>query len=205
MYTVCNRKIPRVTNKLRERGNIKTRRVRGVIRLKIMLAREKKKRKVKFPCNICMENHLTHQFPWLEEAQNLLAQERSLVLTNPFSQEKKLAQDSSSTNTPGGNKGSPTLNVKKRATNIYMMKSKANLQTKAHNYGMPESFEKGKEASNPLSPLQIENTMGETMTHIPKGAFKKDSHILNARSYRNYSVVEDLAQTPCEMSTLEFL
>jgi hypothetical protein len=27
------------------------------------------KKKVKFPCNLCMDDHLTHQCPWLEEAQ----------------------------------------------------------------------------------------------------------------------------------------
>jgi hypothetical protein len=43
------------------------------------------------------------------------------------------------------------------------------------------------------------------MTHIPKGAFKKDSHNLNARAAQNYSIVEDLAQTPCAMSALEVL
>jgi hypothetical protein len=43
------------------------------------------------------------------------------------------------------------------------------------------------------------------MTHIPKGAFKKASHNLNARDAQNYSVVEDLAQTPCVMCALEFL
>jgi hypothetical protein len=70
---------------------------------------------------------------------------------------------------------------------------------------MPESVEKGKEASNPLPPLQIEKTVGETMTRIPKGVFKKASHNPNARDAQNYSVVEDLAQTPCAMSTLEVL
>jgi hypothetical protein len=47
--------------------------------------------------------------------------------------------------------------------------------------------------------------LGETMTHIPKGAFKKISHNPNARAAHNYSVVEDLSQTPCVMSTLEVL
>jgi hypothetical protein len=70
---------------------------------------------------------------------------------------------------------------------------------------MSESVEKGKEATNPPVPLQIEKTMGETMTRIPKGAFKKASHNLNARAAQNYSVVEDLAQTPCAMSSLEVL
>ena len=43
------------------------------------------------------------------------------------------------------------------------------------------------------------------MTHIPKGAFKKDSHNPNTRATQNYSVVEYLSQTPCAMSTLEVL
>jgi hypothetical protein len=58
---------------------------------------------------------------------------------------------------------------------------------------------------NPSVPLQIEKTMGETMTCIPKGAFKKASHNPNARATQNYSVVEDLSQTPCAMSALEVL
>jgi hypothetical protein len=134
-----------------------------------------------------------------------LAQQQPVVLTNPFPQGKNLAQASSSTNVPGGNQGAPMPNTNNGATNVYMMKSEAHLQTRAHNYGMPESVEKGKEASNPLPPLQIEKTVGETMTHIPKGAFKKDSHNPNARAAQNYSIVEDLAQTPCAMSALEVL
>jgi hypothetical protein len=47
--------------------------------------------------------------------------------------------------------------------------------------------------------------MGETMTCILKGAFKKASHNLNVRATQNYSMVEDLSQTPCTMSSLEFL
>jgi hypothetical protein len=43
------------------------------------------------------------------------------------------------------------------------------------------------------------------MTHIPKGAFKKASHNLNPRVSQNYSIVDDLAQNPCEMFPLEVL
>jgi hypothetical protein len=57
-----------------------------------------------------------------------------------------------------------------------MMKSDTHIQTRAHDYRMSESSEKGKEASNPPPPLHIEKTVGETMTHIPKGEFKKASH-----------------------------
>jgi hypothetical protein len=70
---------------------------------------------------------------------------------------------------------------------------------------MPNTSEKGKEAENPSLPLQIENTLEKTMTHIPKGAFKKSSHNPNSRATQNYSMVEDLSQTPCVMSALEVL
>jgi hypothetical protein len=47
--------------------------------------------------------------------------------------------------------------------------------------------------------------MGETMTHISKGEFKKASHNPNERATQKYSVVEDLSQTPYMMSALEVL
>jgi hypothetical protein len=86
-----------------------------------------------------------------------------------------------------------------------IMKAEVNLQTMDHNYGMPKYVEKGKESPKPLPHLQIEKIMGEIMTRIPKGAFKKASHNLNARAAQNYPVMEDLAQTPCAMSSLEVL
>jgi hypothetical protein len=86
-----------------------------------------------------------------------------------------------------------------------MLKGNVDIETRTCNYGMPNTSEKGKEAENPPLPLQIEKTLGETMTCIPKGAFKKDSHNPNARVAQNYSVVEDLSQTPCAMFSLEAL
>jgi hypothetical protein len=89
--------------------------------------------------------------------------------------------------------------------NVYMMKGDAYISTRAHDYKMLSTFEKGKEAGNPTLPLQIENTLGETMTCIPKGMFKKYSHNPNTRAAQNYSMVEDLSQTPYAMSALEVL
>ena len=43
------------------------------------------------------------------------------------------------------------------------------------------------------------------MPKIPKGVFKKNLHNPNARAASNYSVIKDLAQTPCAMSALEVL
>jgi hypothetical protein len=86
-----------------------------------------------------------------------------------------------------------------------MVRGDALIMTRAHDYSKPSTFEKGKEAKLPSLPLQIEKTLGETMTRIPKGAFKKSSHNPNARATQNYSMVEDLSQTPCAMSALEVL
>jgi hypothetical protein len=89
--------------------------------------------------------------------------------------------------------------------NVYMMKSDAFIATRDHDYRKTSASDKGKEAEIPSLPLQIEKTLGETMTRIPKGAFKRASHNPNARAAQNYSVVEDLSQTPCAMSALEVL
>jgi hypothetical protein len=44
---------------------------------------KKEKWKVKFPCKLCKDDHLTHLCPKLEEASRLLSQPPT-VLTNPF-------------------------------------------------------------------------------------------------------------------------
>jgi hypothetical protein len=111
--------------------------------------------------------------PRIEEAQNLLAQQQPVVLTNPFPQGKNMTQASSSTNMPGGNQGATTHDSNPGAANVYMMRVDAHLQTRAHDYGTPKSVDKGKGAPEPSTPLHIEKLIGDTMTHIPKGAFKK--------------------------------
>jgi hypothetical protein len=56
-----------------------------------------------------------------------------------------------------------------------MMKGDAFISTRAHDYNKPSTSEKDKEAELPSLPLQIEKTLGETMTHIPKGIQKRFS------------------------------
>jgi hypothetical protein len=51
--------------------------------------------------------------------------------------------------------------------------------------------------------LQIEKP--ETPPHILKGVLKCTTHNPNARATQNYSIVENLGQTPCAISTLEVL
>jgi hypothetical protein len=161
------------------------------------------KRKVRYPCNLCAEDHPTHLCPRLAEAQKFVTQHQQAVLTNPFQHGQNLTQASASTE-KGSHESCPPQNASSSA-NVYMMKSDAFIATRAHDYTKSSASDKGKEAEIPSLPLQIEKTLGETMTRIPKGAFKRASHNPNARAAQNYSVVEDLSQTPCAMSALEVL
>jgi hypothetical protein len=73
-----------------------------------------------------------------------------------------------SSSADGGSQGPPASSSNPSVVNVYMMKGDAYIATRAHDYRMSESAEKGKEATNPPVPLQIEKTMGETMTRIPE-------------------------------------
>jgi hypothetical protein len=162
-----------------------------------------KKRKVRYPCNLCAEDHPTHLCPRLAEAQKFVTQQQQTVLTNPFQHGKNLTQASISAE--GGSQETYPPPNNSSSANIYMVRGDDLIMTRAHDYSKPSASEKGKEVELPSLPLQIEKTLGETMMRIPKGAFKKSSHNPNARAAQNYSVVEDLSQTPCAMSALEVL
>jgi hypothetical protein len=124
---------------------------------------------------------------------------------NPFPHGQNMAQALASSSSKGGSQRPPASTSNTSIANVYMVKGDTHTKTKTQDYGMSNSTEKGKEATNPPVPLHIEKTMGETMRHISKWSFKKDYHNMNARVSHNYSIVEDLAQTPCVMSALEVL
>jgi hypothetical protein len=152
---------------------------------------------------LCAEDHPTHLCPRLAEAQKFVTQQQQAVLTNPFQHGKNLTQ--ASTSIEGGSQEAFPPPNNPSSANVYMVRGDAFIMTRAHDYSKPSTSEKGKEVELPSLPLQIDKTLGETMTHIPKGAFKKSSHNPNARTTHNYSMVEDLSQTPCAMSALEVL
>jgi hypothetical protein len=134
---------------------------------------------MRYPCNLCMKDHLTHQCPWLAEAQKFVTQQQPTMLTNPFQHGKNLTQ--ASTSAEGGSQGHSRSSENPTSENIYMMKGDAFILTRVHDYSKPRTSKKGKEVELPSLPLHIEKTLGKTMTRIPKGAFKKDSHNPNAK------------------------
>lgn len=55
------------------------------------------------------------------------------------------------------------------------------------------------------NPLQIERLESYLVLRPPKSSIKRVTHNPNARAAQNYSIIEDLAQAPCAMSTLEVM
>jgi hypothetical protein len=159
--------------------------------------------KARYSCNLCVEDHPTHLYPRLAEAQKFVTQQQQAVLTNPFQHGQNLTQ--ASTSAEGGNQETCPPPNNSSSANVYMVRGDGLIMTRAHDYSKPSASEKGEEVELPSLPLQIEKMLGEMMTRIPKGAFKKASHNPNARAAQNYFMVEDLAQTPCAMSALEVL
>ena len=173
---------------------------------------KKERRKVKFPCKLCLEDHLTHHCPKMEEAKRLLeqkdAQPQPAVLTNPFPPQAQ--QMVVGTNVPappqGGNQGAPPQGGGPSNAVVCFCESDVHVQTRARNYDVPEKESKGKEPSTSQSaPLQIYKPLTDMILRPPKGVLKRSTHNPNARAAQNYSIVEDLAQAPCAMSALEVL
>jgi hypothetical protein len=73
-----------------------------------------------------------------------------------------------SSSADGGSQGPPTSSSNPSAVNVYMMKGDAYIVTRAHDYGMSESVKKGKEATNPPVPLQIEKDDGRNNDMHPE-------------------------------------
>ena len=78
--------------------------------------------------------------------------------------------------------------------------------TRVKDYGSSQP-DLGKEPARTESPLRIEKPTykPEVAPHIPKGVLKHSGHNPNSQATQNYSVVEDLGETPCAMFALEVL
>jgi hypothetical protein len=59
--------------------------------------------------------------------------------------------------------------------------------------------------SPPSGPLQIEKPSFDSILCPPKSTIRKSTFNPSSQAAQNYNIVEDLAQDPCAMSTLEVL
>ena len=152
---------------------------------------------------MCSGDHLTHLCPKIEDAQCLLGQQGTsssqAVLTNPFPQGHQLLASASSN--PGTSAGGNQEGEK--SSNVFMMGSNVHVATRSCDYGEAKT---SKDKTVPRSTdLHIERPPVETIPRITKGSAKRATINPNARATQNYSIVEDLAQIPCTISSLEVL
>jgi hypothetical protein len=139
------------------------------------------------------------------------------VLTQPFLQQQSLVAQ---TPTPGGSSNQPHDEASTSA-HIYMFNG-VNITTHSVTYDTPVKPDKPKIAngstsdplpsstnppsvSPPSGPLQIEKPSFDSILRPPKSTIWKYTFNPNSRATQNYNIVEDLAQAPCAMSTLEVL
>ena len=122
------------------------------------------------------------------------------MLTNPFPQGKKLVVGANQ------NTGAPSGGTQEGETtsNIYMMSAHAIIATRSHDYGEAESS-KAKGVPDSTELLHITRPTVEPIPWMLKASTKRTTINPNAKSAKNYFVVEDLVQSPCAMSTLKVL
>ena len=113
------------------------------------------KHKVKFPCKLCKEDHLTNLFPHMEDALRFMAQGPT-VLTNPLPHNQNM---NLRTNDPhcasGRDQNPPEANTGHGCINMVHATKVVN---HAKYYGLSQ-LDLGKERAPPERPLCIKNPM----------------------------------------------
>jgi hypothetical protein len=93
---------------------------------------KKERRKVKFPCKLCTDDHLTQLCPKLKEVVRLLSLPPT-VLTNPFLHNLNMASSSfNARNAASGNQNPPAHEGDHLCVN--MVKSQINVATRSRDY-----------------------------------------------------------------------
>ena len=158
------------------------------------------RRKPKYPCLICEEDHYTRDCPHRAEVAKIIkGSETPAVLKDPFpKQESKMIGSSSSSGE------APIL-----------MMSHVRIATRSQDYGSKHPVDvKEAESSNShpstsapgSDPLQIEKPNPDLVIKLPaKGILRKSAFNPHARAAQNYNIVEDLAVSPSAMSAMEVL
>jgi hypothetical protein len=182
------------------------------------VAGKQPQQKPKFPCLICGNDHYTRDCPHRDEVAKIFkGNSQPTVLTHPFPQQQSLVAQ---TPTPGGSSNQPHDEASKSA-HIYMF-NRINLTTRTTTYDTPIKPDKPKttnsslpdplpssvsppSTSPPSGPLQIEKPSFDSILRPPKSTIQKSTFNPSLRAAQNYNIVEDLAQAPCAMSTLEVL
>jgi hypothetical protein len=128
---------------------------------------------------------------------------RPPVLTNPFPHNQHLASSSSNAGNAAGGGQNQQLQDGDRLC-INMVDAKIDVATRSRDYSSKQTIP-GLESPPPPPEMTLQIEKPEPPPRILKGVLKRSTHNPNARAAQNYSIVEDLGQTPCAMSALEVL
>jgi hypothetical protein len=158
--------------------------------------------KVKFPCKICTDDHLTHLCPQLVEAARLLSLPPT-VLMNPFPHNQHMVLSSSNARNMAGGSQNPPLQDGDCLC-INMVDAKVHVATRSQDYISSQDIP-GLESPPPPPEMTLKIEKPEPLPRILKGVLKLSTHSPNDRAAHNYSIFEDPGQTPCAMSSLEVL
>ena len=160
-------------------------------------------RKFKYSCMLCQEDHKTQDCPRLPGIQNYVKQgQRSsqpAVLTKPFPAPQQMVAQAPAPASDDASSSSAT---------ILMTDAVIGLSMRAKNYEPSEGHSTPHDipsTSQPDRPLTIEKPTFKLRSRPSKATVCRTTHNFNTWAAQHYSNVEDLAQAPCAMSTLEVL
>eukprot|EP00253_Pinus_taeda_P014433 PITA_14433 len=155
--------------------------------------------KPKNPCSICDEDHWTKECPYKEELSKFFKSSKtSGILTDPF--------PNPGTNPIASENASPSqvlmLSVSKHLNDTL-------ITTRSKDYGNPHMLnnkDKDQPSSSTMTSIEVVPLIIPELTiKPPKGVVRKSTINPRAQEAQHYNIVEDLAQSPSVMSTLEVL
>jgi len=156
-------------------------------------------RKPNRPCLICDEDHWTRECPYKAELRKFFKSSKtSAVLTDPFL--------NPGTNLVASDNASPSqvlmLSVSKQLND-------ALISTRNKDYGNPQMLnnkDNDQPSSSTITSTEVVPPIAPELTiKLPKGLVHKSTFNPRAKATQHYNIVEDLAQSPSAMLTLEVL
>jgi hypothetical protein len=173
---------------------------------------DRDKRKPRYPCLMCGDDHYTKDCPRRAEVHKFLQSTSKpstpAVLSQPFPSQQQASlviHDQPSTSTQSyvlmctADSKKDTVTLTTRAKDYTPSKEKVDDTP-------PDLVSTSPLNPSTSGPLHLERPNLDTVIRPPpKGVVKKSAFNPHARAAQNYSIVEDLAQAPSAMSALEVL
>jgi hypothetical protein len=167
---------------------------------------DRDKRKPRYPCLICGDDHYTKDCPRRAEVNKFLQGTPKPSTPAVLSQQQAslVIHDQPSTSTQSyvlmctGDSTKNNVTLTTRAKDYTPSKEKVDDLP-------PDLVQPSPPNPSTNGPLHIEWPSLDTVLRPPKGVVKKSAFNPHARAAQNYSIVEDLAQAPSAMSALEVL